>query len=181
MDYAPDRGVNGSANYPIEFDLTSDFKETQVIVFPCVATTIYELVNQGALKRVNDITVYDGASDSEPRQYGIERGQGLLTLFSPPDTTTRLKIVAGDGPAIRFLLINSTPDHPTGVGYAVGVPSARLANYNKPPDPKQPGRHRPLRGHQQHVPARRQGHVEPGRLPHQQPGEVPHRPARRQD
>ena len=138
VDYAPDRGVNGSANYPIEFDLTSDFKETQVIVFPCVATTIYELVNQGALKRVNDITVYDGASDSEPRQYGIERGQGLLTLFSPPDTTTRLKVVAGDGPAIRFLLINSTPEHPTGVGYAVGVPSARLANYNKPPDPNNP-------------------------------------------
>ena len=103
VDYAPDRGVNGAANYPVEFDLTSDFKETQIIVFPCVATTIYELVNQGALKRVNDISVYDGASDSEPRQYGIERGQGLLTLFSPPDKTTRLKVIAGDGPAIRFL------------------------------------------------------------------------------
>ncbi len=138
VDYAPDRGVNGAANYPIEFDLTSDFKQTQVIVFPCVATTIYELVNQGALKRVNDISVFDGASDSEPRQYGIQRGQGLLTLFSPPDTTTRLKVIAGDGPAIRFLLINSTPDHPTGIGYAVGVPSARLANYNKPPDPNNP-------------------------------------------
>ena len=138
VDYAPDRGVNGAANYPIEFDLTSDTKETQVIVFPCVATTAYELVNQGALKRVNDITVYDGASDSEPRQYGITRGQGLLVLYSPPDITTRLKIVAGDGPAIRFLLINSTPAKPTGVGYAVGVPSARLANYDKPPDPNNP-------------------------------------------
>jgi len=138
VDYAPDRGVNGAANYPVEFDLTSDYKETQIIVFPCVATTVYDLLNEAALKRVNDINVYDGASDSEPRQYGIERGQGLLTLFSPPDTTTRLKVVAGDGPAIRFLLINSTPAKPTGTGYAVGVPSARLANYNKPPDPNNP-------------------------------------------
>ena len=138
VDYAPDRGVNGAANYPIEFDLTSDLKETQVIVFPCVATTAYDLLDEASLKRVDDITVYDGASDSEPRQYGITRGQGLLVLYSPPDKTTRLKVVGKSGPTIRVLLINSTTEHPTGVGYAVGVPSARLANYNKPPDPNNP-------------------------------------------
>ena len=91
-----------------------------------------------ALKRVDDIAVYDGASDSEPRQYGIQRGQGLLTLFTPPDTTTRIKVVAKNGPTIRFLLINSTAGKPTGIGYAVGVPSARLLNYDKPPDPNNP-------------------------------------------
>ncbi len=138
VDYAPDQGVNGSQNYPTEFDLTSDAKETQVIVFPCIATTVYDLLDQAALKRLADIKVYDGASDSEPRQYGLVRGSGQLVLFSPQDATTRLKVVAGNGPATRFLLINATKDHPTGIGYAVGTPAARQANYTSPPDPNNP-------------------------------------------
>jgi len=138
VDYAPDKGVNGAANYPVQFDLTGDLKETQIIVFPCAATTLYDMVDQQALKRLTDLNIYDGASDSEPRQYGSIAGQGIVVLFSPPDATTRLKVTAGNGTTTRFLLINSTRDHPTGVGYAVGTLAARQANYGKPPDPSNP-------------------------------------------
>ena len=159
IDYAPDQGVNGAANYPTAFDLTSDFKQTQVIVFPCVATSIYDLIDQQALKTLTGVNVYDGATDGEPRQYGfilsgIEPGvsyvEDVAVLFSTPGPQTRLKVVMNSGiGGARFLLINSLPADPKlsagenqrnaqGVGYAVGVASARYGKDTSPPDPSNP-------------------------------------------
>ena len=160
IDYAPDQGVNGAANYPTNFDMTSDTKQTQVIVFPCVTTSIYDLIDQQALKSLTDVKIYDGASDGEPRQYGFilsgtEPGvsyvEDVAVLFSTPGPDTRLKVVMGSGiGAPRFLLINSIPSDPhkslsenqrnaQGIGYAVGVASARYGSTdNRPPDPNNP-------------------------------------------
>ena len=160
IDYAPDQGVNGAANYPTEFDLTGDVKQTQVIVFPCVATSIYDLIDQQALTSLTSVNVYDGASDGEPRQYGfilsgVEPGvsyvEDVAVLFSTPGPQTRLKVVMSSGiGAPRFLLINSLPSDPKksnsenqrdaqGIGYAVGVASARYGGSdNRPPDPNNP-------------------------------------------
>ena len=117
IDYAPDQGVNGAANYPTTFDLTSDLKQTQVIVFPCVATSIYDLIDQQALKTLTTVNVYDGATDGSPRQYGFllagsEPGvsyvEDVAVLFSTPGPATRLKVVMSSGiGGARFLLINS--------------------------------------------------------------------------
>ena len=160
IDYAPDQGVNGAANYPTQFDLTGDTKETQVIVFPCVATSIYDLIDQQALTSLTSVNIYDGASDGEPRQYGFilagaEPGvsyvEDVAVLFSTPGAETRLKVVMSSGiGAPRFLLINSLPSDPKksltenqrdaqGIGYAVGVASARYGSSdNRPPDPNNP-------------------------------------------
>ena len=159
IDFAPDQGVNGAANYPTEFDLTSDLKQTQVIVFPCVATSIYDLIDQQALKSLTGVHVYDGATDGDPRQYGfilsgIEPGvsyvEDVAVLFSTPGPETRLKVVMDSGiGGARFLLINSLPSDPgksagdnqrnaQGVGYAVGVKSARFGGNTLPPDPNNP-------------------------------------------
>ena len=160
IDYAPDQGVNGAANYPTQFDLTGSSKQTQVIVFPCVATSIYDLIDQQALTSLTNVSVYDGASDGEPRQYGfilsgVEPGvsyvEDVAVLFSTPGPDTRLKVVMSSGiSAPRFLLINSIPANPhlslsenqrnaQGIGYAVGVASARYGSTdNRPPDPNNP-------------------------------------------
>ena len=159
IDFAPDQGVNGAANYPTAFDLTSAEKQTQVIVFPCVATSIYDLIDQEALKSLTGVTILDGTTDSDPREYGFilagsEPGvsyvEDVAVLFSMPDPTTRLKVIMNSGPgAVRFLLINSQQPLPTlsntqnqrraqGIGYAVGIPSARVANFTTPPDPSNP-------------------------------------------
>ena len=160
IDYAPDQGVNGAANYPTEFDMTGDTKEAQVIVFPCVATSIYDLIDQQALTSLTAVNIYDGASDGDPRQYGFilsgaEPGvsyvEDVAVLFSTPGPETRLKVVMSSGiGAPRFLLINSLPADPSkslsenqrnaqGVGYAVGVASARYGSSdNRPPDPNNP-------------------------------------------
>ena len=160
IDYAPDQGVNGAANYPTAFDLTGSYKQTQVIVFPCVATSIYDLIDQQALTSLTSVNVYDGATDGEPRQYGFilsgtEPGvsyvEDVAVLFSTPGPQTRLKVVMSSGiGAPRFLLINSLPADPKkslsenqrdaqGIGYAVGVASARYGSSdNRPPDPNNP-------------------------------------------
>ncbi len=160
IDYAPDQGVNGAENYPTNFDLTSSTKQTQIIVFPCVATSIYDLIDQQALTSLTTVNIYDGASDGEPRQYGfilsgtepgISYVEDVAVLFSTPGPNTRLKVVMGSGiGAPRFLLINSIPADPhkslsenqrdaQGIGYAVGVESARYGSTdNRPPDPNNP-------------------------------------------
>ncbi len=69
IDYAPDKGVSGK-DFPTEFEITSGLKEMTIVVFPCVATTIFDLVDQQALKTLSTITIFDGASNGEPRQFG---------------------------------------------------------------------------------------------------------------
>ncbi len=158
VDYAPDSGVNGAVNYPLAFPLTSDRKATEVILFPCVATTIFDLVDPQALQPLTGIRIFDGASDGEPRQYGYDLNgdapgvhdiTDVAVLYSAPGAATRLKVVMDSGPgATRFLLINSLPSNPRlpksvnqrnaqGIGYAVSAPSA-LGNSNQPPDPNNP-------------------------------------------
>lgn len=69
IDFAPDKGVAGQ-DFPTEFDITTGKKDVTVVVFPCVATAIFDLVNQQALRTLDAITIYDGVSNGEPRQYG---------------------------------------------------------------------------------------------------------------
>lgn len=69
LDYAPDKGTAG-AEFPTEFEITTGEKEATVVVFPAVATAIYDLVDQQALRTLSDLTIYDGATNGEPRQFG---------------------------------------------------------------------------------------------------------------
>ena len=69
IDFAPDKGV-ASADFPTEFSITTGEKESTIVVFPCVATGIFDLIDQQALKTLSTLTIYDGASNGEPRQYG---------------------------------------------------------------------------------------------------------------
>ena len=159
IDYAPDQGWDGAEWYPVEFDLTGAYKTSNVIVFPCVATSIYDLIDQQSLKALTGVRVLDGVTNGSPRQYGFvlagnEPGvsyvEDVAVLFSAPGPTTRLKVLMDSGPAAtRFLLINALPYDPRlskeeqmrrseGIGYAVGVASARYGGSTSAPDPSNP-------------------------------------------
>ena len=122
IDFAPDLGVNGAATYPLEFTLSGEAKTTQVIEFPCAATSIFDLIDQQALKALTGVRVFDGATDSDPRQFGyvlagnepgVSYVEDVAVLFTSSREATRLKVVMDSGPgAIRFLLINSLPPDP---------------------------------------------------------------------
>lgn len=150
IDFAPDKGVAGQ-DFPTEFDITTGKKDVTVVVFPAVATAIFDLVNQQALRTLDSITIYDGVSNGEPRQYGYalprpepgvsyvedaalifaRRGNeyadanGAAALAADASSTNKLrqfKIVMGNGAGnTRFLLINSTPQAPEGQGYVMGA------------------------------------------------------------
>ncbi|MBM3457072.1 MAG: FtsX-like permease family protein, partial [Armatimonadetes bacterium] len=116
IDYAPDLGHTGAKAYPIDIEVTMANKSVQVIVFNCESTSIYDFVDPQSLKTLSDVHVYDGATNAEPRMFGMsvahpERFQAVVedaaVFFAQPGFT--IKVVMGAGPAaIRFVLINST-------------------------------------------------------------------------
>lgn len=151
IDYAPDLGNTGAKAYPIDTEVTMAQKNVQVIIFNCESTSIYDFVDPQSLKTLSDVHVYDGATNAEPRMYGMavghpERFQAVVedaaVFFAQPGFT--LKVVMGAGPAAtRFVLINSTyererkygPDGtntgkviqvgiPEGIGYKLGEQTA---------------------------------------------------------
>ena len=138
ISYAPDLGSQGAKYVPLDVMVTTATKETPIVLFRCVATAIYDLVDQQSLRALSGISVYDGESDGEPRMYGYAIDpqdptlvgsyvEDVAVLFSQPGA--RLKIAMSSGPgATRLLLINSQydPAHPfsttnksEGIGYLV--------------------------------------------------------------
>ena len=150
IDFAPDKGVSG-ADYVTDISITTGHKEATVVVFPCVATAIYDLVDQQALRTLSTLTIFDGVSNGEPRQYGYtlprpepgvsyvedaalifaRRGDEYADVNAPKtgansagadNKLRQFKILMGAGPAAtRFLLINSTKEKPEGEGYVMGA------------------------------------------------------------
>ncbi len=143
IDYAPDLGVTGAKYMPLDVSVTTATKEVPVILFRCVPTAIFDLVDQQSLRALATIDILDGDSNGEPRMFGYmidpqDPGmvgsyvEDMAVIFSQPGT--RLKIMMGAGPAAtRFLLINPTYDpadplnkkgssdfRPEGIGYLVG-------------------------------------------------------------
>jgi len=129
INFAPDLGVTGAKWMPLDVMVTTAVKETPIIVFRCVPTAIFDLVDQQSLRALATIDILDGDSNGEPRMFGYAidpQDPGLVgsyvedvaVLFSSPGT--RLKIMMGAGPAAtRFLLINSVPGREEGKGYLV--------------------------------------------------------------
>jgi hypothetical protein len=129
IDYAPDLGLTGARAYPIEFPITMATKEVQIVVFNCESTSIYDFVDPQSLKTLSEVNVYDGATNAEPRMYGMavahpERFQAVVedaaVFFAQPGFA--IKVVMGAGPAaIRFVLINSTYKGPEDIGVPEGI------------------------------------------------------------
>lgn len=125
VDYAPDLGVQGAKNFSIEVFMTMGRKEATVVVFPCVAIAIFDIVDPQVLVTLPNIHVYDAYTDAEPRSFGYsvprpEEGVSFVEdaalVYVKKDT--RVKITMELGPAARrFLLLNSDAKNPQGVGF----------------------------------------------------------------
>jgi len=135
IDYAPDLGIYGAQNFPIDISLNSTYQTSQIIVFNCVPTSVFDLVDQSNLKTLTAIQIIDGVTNGQPREYGYSLSQpepgvtyveDVAVLFSSPQT--RLKVLMNSGPvATRFILINSESPNSRhqaeGVGYNVADPN----------------------------------------------------------
>lgn len=130
INYAPDLGVTGAKFMPLDVQVTTARKEVPVILFRCVPTSIYDLVDQQSLRALVTIDILDGATNGEPRMFGYAIDpqdpwlvgsyvEDMAVIFSQPGA--RLKILMGAGPgATRLLLINPDKQAPEGRGYLVG-------------------------------------------------------------
>ncbi|MFQ3668162.1 MAG: FtsX-like permease family protein [Fimbriimonadaceae bacterium] len=109
-----------------EFQLRTAVREAPIVVFPCVATGLFDLVDPQELRTLGDPRVLDAASDAEPREYGFfQPGQSMsmtsevedaAVLFTPPGLRYKLLMGTGIGDS-RLILVNATEDEPLGRGY----------------------------------------------------------------
>ncbi|NUP99185.1 MAG: membrane protein insertase YidC, partial [Armatimonadetes bacterium] len=113
--YAPDRGTNGAAQYKIDIAVDTARRELTVVVFECVSTALYELVDPQTMEVLKTINVYDGRTNSEPQMFGYtlvkpepwqSHVETSAVVFARPGS--RFKVVMGAGLAAkRFILLNS--------------------------------------------------------------------------
>ncbi|HIE53290.1 MAG TPA: FtsX-like permease family protein [Armatimonadetes bacterium] len=133
--YAPDRGVSGAEVYPIDISVNLGRKELTIVVFPCVATALFELIDPQTMNALATIDIYDGVTDSQPRVYGYamskveDRWQSHVettaVIFSIPGS--RFKVVMGAGPAAKRLVLINSYYVPPGGQIPVGAEDRRDA------------------------------------------------------
>lgn len=126
--YAPDRGPYGDGLYPIT--VTQDWveKEKKIVLFRCESVDLFDLVDPRYLIRMREATVLN-AADSEPLKYGhalLDHGwfewmsyvEACGPIFMEPGE--RFKLLMGTSIlGNRLVLLNATPENPTGSGYPV--------------------------------------------------------------
>ena len=122
ITFAPDRGVNGDLNYPMEFSIDWRRKEHTVVLFPCVCTDMFDLIDPRYLTQLDTINVYD-STNAAPLAYGysvVLRNYLIRTsdvcplavVFSKPGR--RLKVGVSSGIlGMRMLFLNSPAEAET--------------------------------------------------------------------
>ena len=131
--YAPDLGNYGAKLLPNKVPIDIRRRGCRVVVFPCVSTTIYDLVDQRYLRTLRELEVYDAASDSAPEKYGVSKPwqqegvsatEPIAIVYSQPDERIKIGMAYGQI-GKRLLLIKATksgmknPTLYTGEGFVV--------------------------------------------------------------
>ena len=112
ISYAPDQGVYGAKIFNNSISINTRRKGVRVVVFPCVSTTIYDLVDQRYYRTLKELSVYDAVTDGEPMQYGFSKPwpqpmvssvEPIALIYSKPGG--RIKIGMGAGLLGKRLLL----------------------------------------------------------------------------
>jgi ABC-type antimicrobial peptide transport system permease subunit len=145
VDYALDRGSSQGRSYPNNFYMTSGEVERPLIIFPCYALTLLDLIDPQNLSSLSTLTVMDGMTDAEPTSFGFVRPSTIsdpkagraprvenvgIVFAQRPDKLlktsrfqglSRVKVLVSAGVGgVRMILLNAaTVDkaHATGLGY----------------------------------------------------------------
>jgi len=127
ISFAPDLGPDGDKKYPRDVYGRAGLKRP-VIVFKCVPTDIYDLVDERYFQTLQKMFVYDAKDYSEPISFGYSLSQAAgaaefpsyvepcAVVFSQPSVD--LQMTMGMGLlGVRMVLINATEAQPEGVGF----------------------------------------------------------------
>ena len=135
ITYAPDRGVQGDKSYPMRFSMDWRHKKWMIVLFPCIGTDFYDIVDPRYLTKLTTINVFD-ETNSSPVEFGYSIGMQAVgneatrpvgVVFTRPET--KVKIAMGSGLiGFRFLLLNSAnavgTEAAKGAGYKIDAPGS---------------------------------------------------------
>ena len=131
--YAPDLGNYGAKLLPNNIPINTRRRGCRVVTFPCVSTTIYDLVDQRYLRTLRELEVYDALTDSPPEKFGMSKpwqqegvsaAEPIALVYSEPETRIKVGMAYGQI-GKRLLLIKATksgmknPTLYTGEGFVV--------------------------------------------------------------
>ena len=131
--YAPDLGNYGAKLLPNQIPINTRRRGCRVVTFPCVSTTIYDLVDQRYLRTLRELEVYDALTDSAPEKFGMSKpwqqegvsaAEPIALVYSEPNTRIKIGMAYGQI-GKRLLLIKATksgmknPTLYTGEGFVV--------------------------------------------------------------
>jgi len=106
--YAPNLGTQAKI-YPQDISLNWWRSESTTVLFPCIATDFFDLVDPRFLNKLSAIQVYD-ATNSTPQDYGhaigLDADEPVGVLFTRPGEHVKLTMSAGLM-GIRFALLNA--------------------------------------------------------------------------
>ncbi len=135
--YAPDRGPDGDRKYPRAVYGRSGLKRP-VVVFGCVSTDLFDLVDERYFQTLQKIFVYDADDYSEPISFGYSLNETTnaaefpsyvepcAVIYSTPDLDMQVTMSMGLV-GIRMIAINATTDVKTGAGFpALHTPAITL-------------------------------------------------------
>jgi len=144
--FAPDYGVNGNQQYPINFFMDTKEKERIVVIFRCKQISLFSLIDPQYLIQISNINVFD-LSNSFPDAYGyfLEYPDNLLffgwTSYCEPvgcvfaKENTKIKIIGETGALGKTLLLLNSKETLTNKEWAegLGFPVSEIsAIYNTP-------------------------------------------------
>ncbi len=131
--YAPDLGNYGAKLLPNKVPINTRRRGCRVVTFPCVSTTIYDLVDQRYLRTLRELEIYDALSDSPPEKFGMSKpwqqegvsaAEPIALVYSEPQKRIKVGMAYGQI-GKRLLLIKATksgmknPTLYTGEGFVV--------------------------------------------------------------
>ena len=112
ITYAPDMGEQSKRFYTQSKSIRFTTNVITVVVFPCVATEFYDMVDPRYLNKLSSVSII-GPKGAEPRQFGRSIGLGsfepIAVVFSKPEESIRLLMASGLL-GYRMMLINSQSD-----------------------------------------------------------------------
>ncbi len=132
ITYAPDLGPDGEVRYPRDVYGRAGLRRP-IIVFPCEATDIYDLVDERYFETLEQLYVFDARDYSEPPSFGYSlpganAGGAEFPSYTEPCAVVYsqphlpLQIAMGMGLlGLRMIAINATPDRPEGRGFNVDL------------------------------------------------------------
>ncbi|MGW8193445.1 MAG: ABC transporter permease, partial [Desulforhopalus sp.] len=118
--WAIDKKETGKANYRLK--LLRKYMQTDLVMFNCRQTTIFDLLEPRSFAYLTKIHLYDGRRDAPPEHYWYSRidtrDSTILSIYTDPGTL--LKATLSDTVLTnKMVLTNGTVEDPLGLGYPV--------------------------------------------------------------